>query len=206
MRHTGPKNKLSRREGIDLGLKTTGSKAHASLMKRINIKPGQKPNSRFSKLTEYGRQLREKQKLRRMYGLTEKQLKKYFDESNRLVGNTGHLLMQRIERRLDNVVYKLGFAPTRAAARQLVNHGHIGVNDKKVSIPSYILKEGEIITFRKADTAKIPYIASLLAQKDLKTPEWLERKATTGRVVGDPEAESFHDGIDLQAVIEFYSR
>lgn len=206
MRYTGPRNRLARREGQDLGLKTVGSKSHASLLRRMNIKPGQKPNARPSKMTEYGSQLREKQKLKRIYGLSESQLRKYFDIANRLEGNTAHLLIQQLESRLDNVVYKLGFAPTRASARQLVNHGHMFVNSKKNTIPSYGTEKGDIITFKKESSAKIPYIAQMIAQKDYKVPMWLEKKATVGKVVSAPEMEHFADGVNLQAVIEFYSR
>lgn len=206
MRYTGPKNRLARREGIDLGLKTTGSKAQASLMRRINIKPGQKPNSRFSKLTEYGQQLREKQKLRRIYGITESQLSKYFEQANRHVGNTRDLLIHRLEMRLDNAVYRLGFAPTRAAARQLVNHGHFLINGKKATIPSQSVKTDDVITLKREKTSSIPYVKELLDKKDITLPQWLERKATVGKVVGVPEVGSIGDQVNLQAVIEFYSR
>lgn len=206
MRYTGPTNRLSRREGVDLGLKTSGSKAQASLMRRINVKPGQKPNSRFSKLTEYGQQLREKQKLRRMYGITESQLSKYFGIANRHIGNTSHMLIHTLESRLDNVVYRLGFAPTRAAARQLVNHGHFLINGKKADIPSYQVKLDDAITFKKEKTSKIPYVVELLDKKDINIPQWLQRKATVGKVVGVPEADAVGKDVNLQAVIEFYSR
>lgn len=206
MRYTGPTNRLSRREGVDLGLKTNGSKAQASLMRRINVKPGQKPNSRFQKLTEYGQQLREKQKLRRMYGITESQLSKYFDIANRNVGNTGHILVHTLESRLDNAVYRLGFAPTRAAARQLVNHGHFLINKKMTDIPSYQVKVDDMITFKKEKTSKIPYVLELLEKKDITIPKWLEKKATVGKVVGVPEVDAVGKDVNLQAVIEFYSR
>lgn len=206
MRYTGPKNKLARREGTDLGLKTSGSKSHANLLRRLNIKPGQRPGARFSKLTEYGKQLREKQKIRRMYGLTESQLQRYFKEATRHVGNTGHLLVQQLETRLDNVVYRLGFAPTRAAARQLVNHGHFTVNKKKVTIPSYQVEVGDVISFKKEKTTSIPYVKEMLETKDLGVPGWLEKKATLGKVVDKPEADALGEEINLQAVIEFYSR
>ena len=206
MRYTGPRNRLARREGVDLGLKTSGSKAQASLLRRLNIKPGQKPNTRFRKLTEYGQQLREKQKLQRMYGISEKQLKRYFTEANRQVGNTSHVLVQGLESRLDNAVFRLGFAPTRAAARQLVNHGHFLVNGKKANIPSFRVNTGDIITFKKDKTSKIPYVQEMLARKDTTIPTWLERKATSGKVTGVPEVEAVGKEINLQAVIEFYSR
>jgi len=206
MRYTGPRNRLARREGQDLGLNTLGSKSQASLLRRLNIIPGQKPNSRPSKMTEYGTQLREKQKLKRIYGVSESQLRMYFEKANHLEGNTAHLLIQMLESRLDNVVYKLGFAPTRAAARQLVNHGHMFVNGAKNSIPSAQTKKGDIISFKKEASAKIPYIAQMLSLKDYKAPKWLEKKATVGKIVDKPEMEYFTDGVNLQLVIEFYSR
>src|SRR3989338_11337219 len=176
MRYTGPKNRLSRKEGIDLGLKTIGSKSHANLLKRIKIIPGQHGSSRFKKLTEYGYQLRENQKLKRMYGLTAKQMKNYFDKSARKKGNTSEYLLLAIETRLDNVVFKLGFSPTRASARQLINHGHINVNKKKITIPSYAVKVGDNISFIKEKTVNIPYSAAYLDRKDTIVPVWLEKK------------------------------
>lgn len=206
MRYTGPRNRLARREGIDLGLKTTGSKAQASLMRRLAVKPGQKPNARQGKQTEYAQQLREKQKLQRIYGLTEKQLRRYFNDANHMVGNTAFILIQLLESRLDNAVYRLGFAPTRASARQLVNHAHFTVNTKKSSIPSYRVKLGDVITFKNEKTSKIPYVAELIAMKDQALPEWLERKALSGKVKDAPSLDALKEGVDLQAVIEFYSR
>lgn len=206
MRYTGPKNKLSRREGVDLGLKTTGSKAQASLLRRINIKPGQKPNQRYSKLTEYGKQLREKQKIRRTYGLTESKLSRYFSDASGKVGNTSHNLVELLEMRLDNVVFRLGFAPTRAAARQLVNHGHFLVNKKKANIPSYQVSNGDVVSFKKNKTVEIPYVKELLTKKDIEVPKWLEKKATSGKVIDKPEVDAIGADINLQAVIEFYSR
>ena len=206
MRYTGPRNRLARREGVDLGLKTEGSKAQASLLRRLAIKPGQKPNSRIKKLTEYGQQLREKQKVQRMYGLTESALRKYFEKASSHVGNTSHLFVHYLEWRLDNVVYRLGFAPTRAAARQLVNHGHFHVNGKKSSIPSAQVKIEDVITFKKDQTRAIPYVQELLSKKNTTLPVWLERKADAGKVIGVPEVESIGNDVNLQAVIEFYSR
>lgn len=206
MRYTGPRNRLSRREGLDLGLKTTGSKAQAGLLRRLNIKPGQRPNARQGKLTEYGQQLREKQKLQRIYGITESQLKKYFEQANRAVGNTAFLLIQTLESRLDNTVFRLGFAPTRASARQLVTHGHFMINEKKSSIPSYKVKIGDVVTFRKHHTAKIPYVAQLIEMKDQTLPAWLEKKALSGKIKDAPSLDALKEGVDLQAVIEFYSR
>lgn len=206
MRYTGPRNRLARREGQDLGLKTVGSKSHANLLRRMNIRPGQRPNARYKKSTEYGRQLREKQKLKRIYSLSEVQLKKYFTEASHLLGNTAHFLIQQLETRLDNAVYRLGLAPTRAGARQLVNHGHILVNGKKCSIPSYKLKAGDVISFKKEKTMKIPYIEESLKRTDISLPIWLGREKNTGKVMSLPDVDAMTDDVDLQSVIEFYSR
>lgn len=206
MRYTGSKNKLARREGIDLSLKTPGSKAQSSLLRRLNITPGQHGASRKRKITDYGAQLREKQKLKRVYGISETQMKNYFAKANKTEGNTGELLIQALERRLDNSVYRLKFAPTRASARQLVNHGHVTVNGKKVSIASYQIVKGDVIEFRRGKTAKIPYIQEILEKKDNAPSDWLSKKGTVGKVAQYPTLNDFSEEIELQSVIEFYSR
>lgn len=207
MRYTGPKNRLARREGVDLGLKTPGSKAHSNLLKRIAIVPGQHGVSkRRSKLTDYGIQLREKQKLKRIYGLSERQLKNYVKKANKKVGNTADHIMQYLERRLDNIVYKLNFAPTRASARQLVAHGHIAVNQKKVTIPSYEVKIGDIVRFAKEKSLRIPGVASILEKKELITPSYLEKQAAVGKLISPPHTEHTAEIVNTQLVIEFYSR
>lgn len=206
MRYTGPKNRLSRREGIDLGMKTPGSKSHSNLIKRLNIIPGQHGMRRRRKITDYGLQLREKQKLKRIYGITETQMKNYFERANRMVGNTAEILTQFLESRLDNVVFKLGLAPTRASARQLATHGHILVNDRKLTIPSAQVAEGDVIRFKKEKSPKIPYVAKMLEKKDLIIPSWLKRKGPVGKVLSLPSLESFRDDVNVQLVIEFYSR
>jgi len=197
---------LSRREGLDLGLKTPGSKSHASLLKKINVLPGQHGTRRRRKFSERGSQLREKQKLRFMFGISEKQLKKYFKQAIRKKGNTAQFLVEFLERRLDNIVYRLGMTPTRASARQLVNHGHIKVNDKKNTIPSAQLKVDDIVAFRKEETAKIPYVEAMLSNKDIILPSWLERKGTVGKVKAIPTKDDIEKQITLRVIIEYYSR
>src|SRR3990167_5809965 len=124
-RYTGPKNRLARLEGIDLGLKTPGTKAHASLLRRLNVPPGQHgPRGSKRKVSDYGIQLREKQKVKRLYGLLERQFRNTFERAKKWKGNTGEKLLEFLERRLDSSVYRMGFAPTRTMARQLVSHGH----------------------------------------------------------------------------------
>jgi len=206
MRYTGPKNRLARREGIDLGLKTPGSKSYSNLTRKLNVIPGQHSDKYRKKLTDYGIQLREKQKLKRLYGITEKQMKKYFREANRKLGNTAEILIQMLEQRLDNVVYRLALAPTRSSARQLVTHGHIKVNQQRVNIPSYLVKIGDIISFSQDKTLKIPYINQILEKKDIIIPNWLARQGPAGKVLRVPKREDVKEDIDLQQVIEFYSR
>lgn len=206
MRYTGSKNKLARREGIDLGLKTPGSKAQSSLLRRLNITPGQHGASRKRKVTDYGSQLREKQKLKRIYGISESQMQNYYTKANRMEGNTAELLIQFLERRLDNVVYKLKLAPTRASARQLVNHGHVTVNSKKVSIASYQVNIGDVIAFRTEKTVTIPAIAEITAKKDDAPVTWMKRKGIAGKVASIPPLSEFAEDVVLPSVIEFYSR
>ena len=206
-RYTGPKNKLSRREGVDLGLKTVGSSAHTALLRRIKILPGahvQKGKGR-RKTSDYGLQLREKQKVKRMYGMLEKQFRKYFDIASREKGNTGEALLTLLERRLDNTVYRLGLAPTRSAARQFVSHGHILIDGKKVSIPSFLVKKDMVIT-PKQKLLATPTLRKLLEEKDPVIPGWLERKGPVGKVSEIPKREDVAEAINEQLIIEFYSR
>ncbi len=208
MRYTGPRNKAARREGADLGMKTPGSKSHASLLRKITMLPGQHGagTKRRRKQSERGKQLREKQKLRFIFGVTEGQLKNYFSEAKNKKGNTGVMLGQLLEQRLDNVVYRLGFAPTRASARQLVNHGHVTVNGKMVSIPSFRVSEGMQIGFKKDATLKIPYIEVQLKNDTVIVPAWLERKNSQGLVKTLPTSESVEKQVNMRSVIEYYSR
>ena len=207
MRKTTPKNKIARREGIDMGFKTPGSKAHASLLKRMNVKPGQHGSKRQRrKQSEVGKQLREKQKLRFLFGVTETQLKNYFKKAVQKKGNTSVLLSQNLEKRLDNIVFRLGLAPTRGSARQLVNHRHFKVNGGIVSSPSFIVKTGDMIEIDKDKTKKIPYIEAFISNKDFILPKWLKRKANKGELVSEPTDEEISKQIDLRSVVEFYSR
>lgn len=206
MRYTGPKNRISRREGIDLGLKTPGSKAQASLLKKINILPGQHGTKGRRKVSDHGKQLREKQKLRFFFGLTESQMKNYFKKAVRKTGNTGLFLCQYLEKRLDNIVYRLGMAPTRASARQLVTHRHIRVNGKSVSSPSYVVRIGEKIEFAKAKTYKIPAIEKAVANKDIILPKWLLKQGNVGQLTEETNSELIENQFNLRLVIEFYSR
>ncbi len=206
MRYTGPKNRIARREGIDLGLKTPGSKSHARLLKKLNIKPGQHGGKKQRKVSERATQLREKQKLRFIFGLTEKKLKKYFEVAGRKKGNTTLYVGQFLEKRLDNMVYRLGLTPTRTSARQIVGHGHVAVNGKKLTIPSYQVKIGETVGFFGTKAPKIPYIEKMLENKDPIVPEWIEKKGTVGKLITEPTSDEIAKQVDLRLVIEYYSR
>lgn len=206
MRYLGPKNRIARREATDLGLKTPGSKSHGRLLKKLNVPPGQHGLSKRRKTSERGFQLREKQKLRYIFGLSEKQLKKYYRFASQKKGNTILYLVQYLEKRLDNCVYRLGFSPTRASARQLVSHGHLSVNGKKVNIPSYNVKINDVISLTNEKTAKIPYVEKQLSNKDLIIPSWFEKKALFGKMIADPTATEIEKQVNLRLIIEFYSR
>lgn len=204
-RYTGPKNRLSRREGIDLGLKTVGSKAHGSLLKRLNIPPGAHGAKGRRKLSGYGEQLREKQKVKAMYGLLERQFRKNFENAKKWKGNTGDKLIQFLEQRLDNVLYRLALAPTRNSARQFVSHGHVLVNGKKLDIPSYLVTAGDVISLKPKGLA-IPAVAKMLELTDMTLPAWLERKGPVGKVVRLPERTDVKEDISEQLIVEYYSR
>ncbi len=206
MRYRGPKNRIARREGVDLELKTLGSKSHARLLKKLGVPPGQHGLRKRRKVSERGTQLREKQKLRYMFGITETQLKNYFKKASMKKGNTALYLSHSLESRFDNMVFHLGFAPTRAAARQLITHGHMTVNKKRLSIPSYQVKVGDEISFSDAKTTKIPYIETSLDNKDVILPSWLEKKATVGKLLKEPTQEVIEKLINLRLIIEYYSR
>ncbi len=206
MRYRGPKNRIARREGVDLELKTLGSKSHARLLKKLGVPPGQHGLRKRRKVSERGTQLREKQKLRYMFGITETQLKNYFKKASMKKGNTALYLSHSLESRFDNVVFHLGFAPTRAAARQLITHGHMSVNKKRLSIPSYQVKVGDEMSFSDVKTTKIPYIETSLDNKDIILPSWLEKKATVGKLIKEPTQEVIEKLINLRLIIEYYSR
>jgi small subunit ribosomal protein S4 len=207
MRQIGPKNRIARREGMDLGLKTPGSKSHARLLKKLNVPPGQHGSGRKRKKTsEHGMQLREKQKLRFIYGVNEKQLKKYFKKASEKRGNTAIYLADHLESRLDNIVFRLGFTPTRASARQLVCHGNIKVNNRVLDIPSAQLKMNDIVSIADEKATKIPYVEKNLANKEIIIPKWLEKKGSSGKLINNPSSEDMQKQINLRLIVEFYSR
>lgn len=198
MRYTGPKDRLSRREGFDLFGK--GGK-----LTRLNVPPGMHGPKGSRKQSQYGTQLREKQKVKRIYGVSEKQFRKYVDEAFKTRGNTGETLLSLLERRLDNVVYRLGFSPTRPAARQIVSHRHVLVNGKKVNIASYQLRVGDTVTL-DAKGLEIPSTKALLTKKEVQTPNWLTKKGAAGKINNLPKREDIAEPIQEQSIVEFYSR
>lgn len=200
-RYTGPRNKLARRLGQDLGLKTNPK----LLERRLNTLPGQHGKRGKGKVSEFGTQLAEKQKAKAIYGIMERQFKKYYSLAARTPQATGEVLLSLLERRLDNVVYRLGFVPTRRAARQLISHGNVLVNNKKLNIPSFQVSEGEVISL-STTAIGIPYIKELLVLKDYVVPQWLARKASVGKVVRLPKREETTETIQEQLIVEFYSR
>ncbi len=204
-RYTGPRNRLARREGTDLGFKTVGTKAHASLLRRLNVPPGAHGARGRTKQSEYGLQLREKQKVKRMYGLLERQFRKNFERAKKWKGNTGEKFLEFLERRLDNVIYRMNLAPTRALARQLVSHGHVLVDQKKVSIPSYLVSIDQLVAL-KSKAMEIPAVKKLLDDKTVKVPGWVERKGPVGKVSRVPIRSDIGEDINEQLIVEFYSR
>lgn len=200
-RHTGPRNKRARRLGADLGLKTNPK----SLERRINTLPGQHGRRGRSKLSDFAVQLMEKQKAKAIYGVLERQFKNYYALAAKTPSATGAVMLSLLETRLDNCVYRLGFAPTRRSARQLVTHGNVTVNGQKLSIPSYRVQAGQTVAL-STKAAKIPYVKALIEDKDYSPPAWLKRKASVGQVTRPPERQDITEAINEQLIVEFYSR
>jgi small subunit ribosomal protein S4 len=198
-RYTGPKHRLVRKEGVNIL-----DKSSASLQRRLNIPPGQHARKRKKRLSEYGEQLREKQKAKATYGILEKQFKKMFKYAESQKSETGELLVSLLETRLDNIVYRVGFSRSRAGARQLVNHGHVFVNGKKVSIPSYQVKEDDIITV-SAKSQKNPLILQAMEEKSEFVP-YVTRKGASGKLLRMPKKEDLEVPFNTQLIIEYYSR
>lgn len=203
--YTGPKNRLARREGIDLGYKTPGTKAHAMLLKRLSITPGVHGAKKKRKVSDFGLQLREKQKVKRLYGVMERQFRKTFATAKTWKGNTGEKLLEFLERRLDNVVYRLGFSPTRSLARQLVSHCHVLVDGKKVNIPSFRTDKDMVISLGTKGM-EIPAVKKALDDTTFRAPVWMERKGPVGKIVRLPERADISEDINEKLIVEHYSR
>ena len=207
-RYLGPKLKLSRREGIDLNLKSA-RRSFESKVKDVGSKPGQHGKISGARTSDYGNQMRETQKAKRMYGVLERQFRRYFAEASRLRGNTGEKLLQLLESRLDNVVYRMGFGSTRAESRQLVSHGAIEVNGRKVNIPSYLVRVGDVIEVRESSRSSVAFKRLTGEDAPLVTvPQWLERdkNALKGTVTKLPAREDIDMPIEEHLIVELYSK
>ena len=205
-RYLGPKCKLSRREGTDLFLKS-GIKPLESECK-LEVPPGGVKGDRRTRLSGYGIQLREKQKLRRMYGVLERQFRNYYAKAAGRPGSTGENLLRYLEGRLDNVVYRMGFAVTRAEARQLVSHKAIQVNGDGVNVPSYQCSAGDVIAVREKSKAQARIAASLAMATQVGWPDWVEvdDKKFTGTLKALPERDQILPDINENLVVELYSK
>ena len=205
-RYTDTKCRLCRREGVKLFLK--GERCYSPkcpIERKGAVPPGQHGSKRRRRLSEYGQQLREKQKAKRLYGVLEKQFRRYFEKAIKTREATGEVLLQLLESRLDNIVYRLGLAPARSMARQLVNHGHVYVNNKRVNIASYRVKAGDLI--RLSDKAlKIPHVEKNWADRIKNMPKWLQRKGPVGKMIRLPKRDEVESNIDDKLIVEYYSR
>jgi small subunit ribosomal protein S4 len=207
-RYTDPVCRLCRREGMKLFLKGSKCFSDKCPIEKRNFAPGQHGKDRKAKIVGYGLQLREKQKAKRIYFTLEGQFRNYFEKAARAQGVTGELLLQQLERRLDNVVFRLGFAQSRRQARQLVRHGHVAVNNRKVNIPSYEVSAGEEIAIReKSKKLVILEMAKEFASHGTQ-PNWLEvnRDAYTGKVLSLPKREDIQLPVNEQLIVELYSK
>ncbi len=207
-RYTDPSCRLCRRERQKLFLKGTKCFTEKCPVERRGFPPGQHGQSRRTKISEYGVQLREKQKIRRSYGLMETQFRNTFARALKQPGRTGDTLVKLLERRLDNVIYRLGFAPSRKAARQMVVHGHFLVNNRPVDIPSYLLRGGDTVTVRDKSKQLEVIHASMKRMKDNAMLPWLslDKAAMTGTFLNIPERADIPLNADEQLVVELYSK
>jgi small subunit ribosomal protein S4 len=207
-RYIGPVCRLCRREGMKLFLKGERCYTEKCAIEKRNLPPGQHGKARKAKMLGYGLQLREKQKVKRTYGVLENQFRRYFEAADRQRGITGETLLQLLERRLDNAIYRLGFATSRPQARQLVKHGHFLVNGKKVDIPSYQLRQGDVVSLRQSSEKNPAILHAIEEVKGRGIPEWLslDAAASSGRVVSLPTREQINLPVQEQLIVELYSK
>jgi small subunit ribosomal protein S4 len=205
-RYLGPKAKLARREGTDLFLKS--ARRPISDKAKFDTKPGQHGRTSGSRTSDFGLQLREKQKVKRMYGVLERQFRRYFAEAERRKGNTGANLLLLLESRLDNVVYRMGFGSTRAEARQLVSHKAVLVNGQAVNIPSYLVKVGDTVSVREAARKQLRVQDALKLAETVGMPGWVQVDATKmeGVLKKMPDRDEFGADINESLIVELYSR
>lgn len=207
-RYTGPVCRLCRREGMKLFLKGERCFKPSCAIEKRNFQPGQHGHARRAKIVGYGLQLREKQKVKRIYGILENQFRTYFEKAARQKGITGENLLAQLERRLDNVVVRLGFASTHNQARQLVRHGHVLVNGKKVNIPSFQVGVGQEIGVKEQMKKNVQVIGALEMAGGRGTPHWLELNAAnaSGRILSLPKREDVNLPIQERMIVELYSK
>jgi len=207
-RYIGPVCRLCRREGMKLFLKGERCYTDKCAIEKRNVPPGQHGRARKAKMVGYGIQLREKQKVKRTYGVLENQFRRYFEEADRRKGITGELLLQMLERRLDNVVYRLGFATSRPQGRQLVRHGHFTVNGRKVDIPSYQVRPGDVVALRQTSRENPTVVHAMEEVKGRGIPEWLslDASAVAGKVSQLPTREQINLPVQEQLIVELYSK
>ena len=205
-RYTGPKCKLARREGTDLFLKSARRSLDSKC--KLDTKPGQHGVRSGMRMSDYGNQLREKQKLRRTYGILERQFRRYFGEAARRKGSTGTNLLQLLESRLDNVVYRMGLGSTRAEARQLVTHGSITVNGKVLNVPSALVKSSDVVGVTEKAKGQLRIQDALQLAEKVGFPSWVEVdvKKMAGTFKGAPDRSEFGQDINESLVVELYSK
>ncbi|PIR53352.1 30S ribosomal protein S4 [Candidatus Peregrinibacteria bacterium CG10_big_fil_rev_8_21_14_0_10_49_10] len=204
MKYTGPKTKVCRKFGTNI----YGSDKYDKILQRKPQAPGKGPRDRMGRKSEFAQQLSEKQKMRSMYGLSEKQFRNLYDEAAAVTGQTGDMIKELLERRLDNVIYRAGFALTRLQSRQFVSHGIFMINGTRVTIPSYRVKQGDTITVRERSKTSPVFGPILQAHEKYMPPAWItvDPRAFTVTVNALPGADSAEQAVDIRQVIEFYSR
>jgi small subunit ribosomal protein S4 len=207
-RYTGPVCRLCRREGLKIFLKGERCYTEKCSFERRAFVPGVHGQARRSKVSEYGRQLREKQKVKRIYGLMEKQFRKYYGLAAKKQGVTGENLLRYLERRLDNVVFRLGLSASRSEARQLVRHGHIQINGRRSDIPSQLVRVGDVVNVRDKSKEQQRIVDAVDAVDRRGIPAWLEfdRKGLTGKIITLPARSDIQMPIEERLIVELYSK
>ncbi len=207
-RYTGAVCRLCRRDGVKLFLKGSRCFTDKCAIDKRNFPPGQHGQARAKKIVGYGLQLREKQKAKRIYFTLEGQFREYYEKANKRTGVTGELLLQQLERRLDNVAYRLGYAISRRQARQVVRHGHVQVNGRKVNIPSFQVKVGDVVEIREGSKKMDILEGAKQFASGMQQPMWLQidRDAFSGKVVALPKREEIQMPVNEQLIVELYSK
>lgn len=208
MHYTGPKEKLSRKVGENLGLKAERSFSPKSAFLKKPYRPGMHGKTRRRALSEFGNQLLEKQKIKFTYGISERQLKKYFEEAKKKRGLTGEILLKTLEKRLDNVVFRAGFVSSRIIGRQLTSHGHFLINNRRVTVPSYQLKVGDTVIIRPKSKNKLIFLELGNKLKKYDAPSWLDidKKNFEIKIKSEPKSDVLPKNFNLDVIIAFYSR